>query len=276
MAPSARIETRDLPIYVNNLKVADFRDREAEADLDFGRDLGNWGEIRAGFHRTNGATRVRYGDPNLVEEQYNKGEYFFRFSYDRLDNVHFPREGQTFSLQWDANRTNLGADIASDRVQADWLMARFRRTQYPVAVDFRRQHAGRQISIDGAAGVLFPRRILQSVGPCTPIAHRTQLCRHPGDLFSKNRPRRRGFLRVSRLRRHVFRSRQYLEHRGDMSFASARKDASLFFAFDTFLGPVYLGSGYDQAGTAAFYLFLGAYFLGAGAPNSTGSRRPRP
>ena len=126
VAPSARIEARDLPIYAKNLEVADFRDREAEADLDVGRDLGNWGEIRAGLHRTNGVTRVRFGDPTLVEQQYNNGEYFFKFSYDRLDNVHFPREGQTFSLQWDANRTNLGADVASDRVQADWLMARSR------------------------------------------------------------------------------------------------------------------------------------------------------
>jgi NTE family protein len=124
VAPSARIEVRDLPIYTNNLEVADFRDREAEADLDFGRNLGNWGEIRAGYHRTNGETHVRFGDPGLVEQQYNTGEYFFKFSYDRLDNVHFPRDGQTFTLQWDANRTNLGADIASDKVTADWLMAR--------------------------------------------------------------------------------------------------------------------------------------------------------
>ena len=115
VAPSARIEVRDLAIYTNNYEVADFRDREAEADLDIGRNLGNWGEIRAGFHRTNGETHDRYGDPDLVEEQYNLGEYFFKFSYDRLDNVHFPREGQTFTLQWDANRTNLGADIASDK-----------------------------------------------------------------------------------------------------------------------------------------------------------------
>ena len=50
------------------------------------------------------------------------------------------------------------------------------------------------------------------------------------------------------------------QHRGDLSYGSARKDASVFFAFDTFLGPVYLGSGYDQAGTAAFYLFLGRTF----------------
>ena len=48
--------------------------------------------------------------------------------------------------------------------------------------------------------------------------------------------------------------------RGDMSFGSTRKDASLFFAFDTFLGPVYLGSGYDTAGHSAYYLFLGRTF----------------
>src|SRR6202171_279895 len=126
VAPSARIEARDLPIYTKNIEVADFRDREAEDDLDVGRNLGNWGEIRAGLHRINGLTRARFGDPALVEQQYNNGEYFFKFSYDKLDNVHFPREGQTFSLRWDANRTNLGADIASDREQADWLMARSR------------------------------------------------------------------------------------------------------------------------------------------------------
>ncbi|HLZ97988.1 MAG TPA: patatin-like phospholipase family protein, partial [Steroidobacteraceae bacterium] len=56
VAPSARIEVRDLPIYVRNIEVADFRDREAEADLDIGRNLGNWGEIRTGLHRTNGLT----------------------------------------------------------------------------------------------------------------------------------------------------------------------------------------------------------------------------
>jgi hypothetical protein len=29
---------------------------------------------------------------------------------------------------------------------------------------------------------------------------------------------------------------------------------------DTFLGPVYLGAGYDQTGNSAFYLFLGRTF----------------
>jgi NTE family protein len=50
------------------------------------------------------------------------------------------------------------------------------------------------------------------------------------------------------------------EHRGDMSLTSARKDASVFLAFDTLIGPLYLGSGFDRTGSAAFYLFLGRTF----------------
>jgi NTE family protein len=260
VAPSARIEARDLPIYVNNNQVADFRDREAEADIDIGRDLGNWGEIRAGFHRTNGATRVRYGDPRLVEEQYNNGEYFFKFSYDRLDNVHFPREGQTFSLQWDANRANLGSDIVSDRVKADWLMAR---------------SAGRNtILLWTSVGTIldgkFPATALPEFYSLGGFFNMSGLA--PQSLIGPNYAIGRAiyFRKIGRGGEGFFEFPAYLgmsfevgntwEHRGDISFGSARKDASVFVAFDTFLGPVYLGSGYDQAGTAAFYLFLGRTF----------------
>ncbi len=260
VAPSARVEARDLPIYVGNTQVADFRDREAEADIDVGRDLGNWGEIRAGFHRTNGATRVRYGDPGLVEEQYNNGEYFFKFSYDRLDNVHFPREGQTFSLQWDANRTDLGADIASDRVKADWLMAR---------------SAGRNtLLLWTSAGTTldgrFPSTALPEFYSLGGFFNMSGLA--PQSLIGPNYAIGRAiyFRKIGRGGEGFFEFPAYLgasfeigntwQHRGDISFGSARKDASLFVAFDTFLGPVYLGSGYDQRGTAAFYLFLGRTF----------------
>jgi len=67
VAPSARIEARDLPIYNGSEEVADFRDREAEADFDVGRELGNWGEVRVGLHRTNGSTRQRFADAGLED-----------------------------------------------------------------------------------------------------------------------------------------------------------------------------------------------------------------
>jgi len=260
VAPSARIEARDLQVFSKDVLIADFRDREVEGDLDVGYNLSNWGEIRVGLHRTNGLTRVRLGDPNLVEQQYNIGEYFFKFSYDQLDNVHFPREGQTFTLQWDANRTNLGADIASDKVTADWLMARSsgRNTvllwtsagstldgDYPANALPEFYSLGGFFNLSGLA----PSSL---TGPHYAIARAI--------YFRKIGSGGEGFFEFPAYLGASLEIGNTWEHRGEMSFASAHKDASLFLAFDTFLGPVYLGSGYDTSGTAAFYLFLGRTF----------------
>jgi NTE family protein len=260
VAPSVRVEARDLQLYEKDVEIADYRDREVEGDFDIGRTLGNWGEIRAGFHRTNGLTRVRLGDPGLVERQYNDGELFVKFSYDRLDNLHFPREGQQFTFQWDANRTDLGADTASDKVQADWLMAgsRGRNTLLFWA------SAGSVV-----AGSIKPTAVpdLFSLGGFFNLSGLA-----PTSLFGPNYAIARAiyFRKIGRGGEGFFEFPAYVgmslelgniwQQRGEVSLGSAHKDASLFLAFDTFLGPVYLGSGYDTAGHSAYYLFLGRTF----------------
>jgi NTE family protein len=260
VAPSLRIEGKDLPIYANNTQIADFRDRQAEADFDVGTNLGNWGEIRVGYHRLNGATHDNWGNPALVQSQYNNGEIFFKFSYDRLDNVHFPRDGQVFTLQWDANRTNLGGDFPFDKVQADWLMAR---------------SAGRNtLVLWTSAGTTLNGTIdptaLQDFYTLGGFFNLSGLA--PQSLLGPNYAITRAiyFRRISRGGEGLFEVPIYLgaslelgntwQQRGDMSFGSARKDAAVFIAFDTYLGPLYLGSGYDTAGNASFSLFLGRTF----------------
>jgi NTE family protein len=260
VAPSARIEVRDIPIYVRNIEVADFRDREAEADVDIGRNLGNWGEIRAGLHRTNGLTRVRFGDPTLVEEQYNKGEYFFKFSYDQLDNVHFPRGGETFTFQWDADRTNLGSDFSRDRASADWLVARSRGrntllwwTSAGTTIDgnVRPTALPEFYSLGGFFNLsgLAPQSL---TGPHYAITRAI--------YFRKIGRGGEGFFEFPAYIGASLELGNTWAQRGDISAGSAHKDASIFFAIDTFLGPVYLGTGYDERGTSGFYLFLGRSF----------------
>ena len=260
IAPSLRIEARDLQLYSKDVEIADYRDREAEADFDIGRNLGNWGEIRAGYHRTNGAARVRLGDPTLVQPQYNNGELFFKFSYDRLDNLHFPRDGQQFTLQWDANRTDLGADTRSDKVQADWLIARSLGRNTLLFWTSAGSVVGGHIA-DTALPNLF------SLGGFFNLSGLA-----PTSLFGSNYAIARSiyFRKIGRGGEGFFEFPAYVgmsleagntwQSRGDMSFGSTRKDASLFLAFDTFLGPVYLGTGYDTEGHSAFYLFLGRTF----------------
>jgi NTE family protein len=260
VAPSLRVEARDLQLYGKDTEIADYRDREAEAAFDIGRTLGNWGEIRAGFHRTNGATRVRLGDPNLVEQHYNDGELFVKFSYDRLDNLHFPREGQQFTFQWDANRTDLGADTASDKVQADWL----------VAGSIGRNTLLFWTSAGSVVGGSIKPTALPDQFSLGGFFNLSGLA--PTSLFGPNYAIARTiyFRKIGRGGEGFFEFPAYIgmsleigntwQQRSEMSFASAHKDASLFLAFDTFLGPVYLGSGYDTAGHSAYYLFLGRTF----------------
>ncbi|HEY2676841.1 MAG TPA: patatin-like phospholipase family protein [Steroidobacteraceae bacterium] len=260
VAPAARIEARNLQLYADNVEVAEYRDREVEADLDIGRNLGNWGEIRVGYHRTNGLTTLRLGDPTLVEPQYNNGELFFKFSYDRLDNIRFPRDGQKFSVQWNANRTDLGGDEAWDKVQADWLMARsIGRNTFLLWAS-----AGSVVS-----GTISPTAVpdLFSLGGFFNLSGLA-----PSSLYGPNYAIARAiyFRKISRGGEGFFDFPAYVgmsleagntwESRADIGFSSARTDASVFFAFDTFLGPVYLGSGYDSAGHSAYYLFLGRTF----------------
>jgi NTE family protein len=260
VAPSARVEARDLAVYRGDAQIADFRDREVEADLDLGRNLGNWGEIRAGLHRANGLTRERFGDPNLVERQYNFGEYFFKFSYDRLDDLHFPRTGQNFTLQWDANRTNLGADVASDRVAADYLWA------HSTGRNTLLWWTSAGSTLDGNLGPTA----LPSFFSLGGFFNLSGLA--PSSLYGPHYAISRAiyFRRVSRGGEGFFEFPAYVgmslelgntwERRGDINVGTARKDGALFVAFDTFLGPVYLGSGYDTRGHSAFYLFLGQTF----------------
>jgi NTE family protein len=260
VAPSARIEVRDLPIYVNNGEVADFRDREAEADLDFGRNLGSWGEIRVGVHRITGATHDRYGDPDLVEPQYNEGEFFFKFSYDQLDNVHFPRAGQTFTLQWDADRTDLGSDFSRDRTSADYLVAESRGRNTLL------WWTSVGTTLDGdVKPTALPE--FYSLGGFFNLSGLAQ-----GSLIGPNYAITRAiyFRKIGRGGEGFFEFPAYIgmslevgntwERRGDIDWGGAHKDGSIFLAFDTFLGPLYLGSGYDSRGTSAYYLFLGRTF----------------
>ena len=210
VAPSARIEARDLPIFVNNLQVADFRDREVEGDLDFGRNLGNWGEIRVGFHRTNGQTYDRYGSPDFVEPQYNNGEYFFKFSYDQLDNVHFParRHGVRRAVGCEPHQSRRGYRVRQGVVRlAD---GEFARTQHAPSVDLRRVHARRRSHHQGRAGFLLARRFFQLVRSCPLVAPGSELRNRPGHLFPQGRARRGRILRCSGVHRRVVRDRQHL------------------------------------------------------------------
>ncbi len=258
LSPQVEFEIRNFQVLDDQQRIAEYRVRTGQVGLDFGKEFGNWGELRTGVRRGEGRTRLRIGDPSLPEERFDIGEMFVRFSYDKLDDVNFPRSGATFALQWDAPREALGADASTDLLTLDWLIAHSWGKHTLLgwvsggsAVDGEEAPVQDFYTLGGFLQ-LSGLRENSLAGPHFGIA-RLVYYRQVG------RPGP-GFLNVAAYVGASVEVGNVWETRDEASFDAARKDGSLFVGLDTFFGPLYLAAGMDDEGDTAFYLFLGRPF----------------
>jgi NTE family protein len=259
MVPHAQIEATNISVLNDELdNVAEYRQRTFSYGLDFGREFGNWGEIRTGYTVDRGKSHVRIGDPTLPVGEFDSRGFFVRMAYDRLDDVNFPRHGQSATLEWDGQRSGLGGDTTADRASFDWIVARTFGRQTAVwwtslgtalnqpSPDLRTQfQLGGFLNLSGA-------KANSLIGPHFGIT-RLLLYRQIG----RGGP---GFLDVPAYLGISLEAGNVWQRRGDASFGGTRKDASVFLGLDTPIGPVYLGTGFEERGNEAFYLFLGRTF----------------
>ncbi|MBS0394650.1 MAG: patatin-like phospholipase family protein [Proteobacteria bacterium] len=260
VAPHLQFDSRSIQVRDADRLVAEYRVHESSYGLEFGREFSDWGELRAGIRHVAGSTQLRIGAPTVAIPEsttFRQGGYFVRMSFDRLDSVDFPRRGELFTLEWDAQRAALGADSDADAATLDWLVAR---------------SAGRHTLIfwTGAGSALSGRPGVQNYFPLGGFLNLSGVTAAAlsGPHF--------GVARLVYLRKigsgsdGLFDVPTYLglsaeagnvwQQRGEASFASLRKDGAGFVGLETPLGPLYLGVGYDQAGSMSYYLFLGRTF----------------
>jgi NTE family protein len=256
-APRLEYGVRNVPLLSDDKTIARYRVRSALASFDVGRELSNWGELRVGIQRGVGSSRLLIGDPALPTEHYDTGGYFTRFSYDTLDSVFFPRHGAQFTLEWNAERTSLGADSDINKVSAEWLLARsFGRYTMILSTD-----VGSNLSNGAATHDYFTLGGFLNLsgmtagsiaGPHYGIA-RLIYYRQIGRGGT-------GVLDLPAYAGISIEAGNTWDLRGDADFSSLRHDGSLFFGADTPLGPLYLAAGVDDRRRTALYLFLGRSF----------------
>jgi NTE family protein len=258
VAPHLLGQAHDLPqLDAAGTRIGTFRVRSFEYGVDLGREFGNWGELRAGVLDSRGSTAVRLGDFSTPETSYHARAGFLNLNYDRLDSTNFPRSGQALSLGVRFEQQVRGAP-GSDVLTLDWRGAWSSgkntgllwvsggstiggsdtnvRTFFPL---------GGFLSLSG-----LPAQSL--AGPHYAIARA---------LYYRSVGRGgEGVLNVPAYAGLSLELGNVWATRSDASFASARRDAALFFGADTYIGPVYLATGYDESGVTAFYLFLGRSF----------------
>src|SRR5690606_8115208 len=109
VAPNLLAEAQNVESILDNDPVAEYRLQRYGYGLNLGRQIANNGEIRFGIGNAWGSAEVRVGDQDLPDFSFTEGYYGLQYSFDTLDNVDFPREGEDIRLTLRQYDPRLGA-----------------------------------------------------------------------------------------------------------------------------------------------------------------------
>lgn len=110
IAPYLGGEARNIEQLERNDPIAEYRRERYGFGLNVGRQIGNNAEVRLGIGHDWGSTKVHVGPRDTPEETFTEGFYELRYSFDDLDDVNFPREGQDLALSLKQFDPSLGSD----------------------------------------------------------------------------------------------------------------------------------------------------------------------
>jgi len=254
VAPRIEMSQSNLNVFAFDETIARLRLSEAEAGLDFGRELGTIGEFRVGAYRGLGEARVKVGDPTLPNIDFDSGGAFAALRVDTLDDAQFPRSGVRADLRWTLSRPSLGADSEFDTVSGEvastWSHGKSSLQlglAYATTLEsdntvqdffplggFLRMSGLERGEISGPhaalAKLVFYRRIGETTGGIldTPIYFGASV--EAGNVW---------------------------QARSDIDLDTMKFSGSIFTGIDTFIGPVYLAAGFAEQGQRNVYLFIG-------------------
>lgn len=126
VAPHFDFERRTSDLYQGGQRIATYDTTSTLAGVDFGTLLGRYGEARIGLVWGNIEPKLDTGpialSPGVGDVA--QGAATLRVVLDRLDSVHFPREGWRAGLKMFHSTSQLGADVNYTKWDLDGAIAR--------------------------------------------------------------------------------------------------------------------------------------------------------
>ena len=255
VSPHVEFKRWSVNAFSGDDKIGTFRVGRAQASIDAGFEIGTVGEFRLGLFRGSGEARVKVGDPQIPNVDFDTGGTFARLRFDSLDDAHFPRKGFRADATWTGSRDSLGANGDLDTVEAE-LLGAWSRGKSTLTLGL-----GYATTLDSGSGIQdqFPLGGFlrmsglergQISGPHAGLA-RISYHRRVGDsaggLFEVPM-----YIGVSAEAGNVWQSR------AEVSLDTLDMNGSLFAGFDTQVGPVFFAAGFGEGGDTNFYLFIGS------------------
>ena len=227
-----------------------------DAAFDVGRIFSNVAELRLGVLRGGGRVDVRVGPPGVFRDSFELSGVTAALLYDTLDDTYFPRHGTSAGIEVFRSRPWLGADTDANlttlaathswsagpdtmTVSGEWGMASGESASSLFELGGFLRLSGYQPGDLAGQHLRFGRALYfrQLAGGTVP---------NPLDvaLYAG------GSVELGNV----------WVDRDDVSLDNALLAGSLFLGAETFLGPVYLATGYGEGAGWSAYLFIGSIF----------------
>ncbi|MCB1886246.1 MAG: patatin-like phospholipase family protein [Rhodocyclaceae bacterium] len=258
VAPQLRISTQAVPVYVDDIRLAEYKVRQRSAGLELGYELGAWGELRAGVHRGSLHADLLTGLPLYPAVNIDDGWVGATAILDRLDSPFFPRRGYGARIELQHHHPDYGSDLSFAFSVIEGDMA-FSYGEHSLRIGLLAAGSPDQ-DLPAAARSLIG-------GPFALSGYRYGELAADQIVLLRNAYYRRVSRLPDSIGRGVYLGATY-EWADLSNYASGAEDevgqatsVSLFAGADTVIGPLYLGAGYaPEVGEVRFYLLLGEAF----------------
>ncbi len=217
--------------------------------ISFGREFGRHAGLFGSVARYAGKLDLRVGSPGFDPYRYDGGEWSIWGLYDRLDNRYIPSEGSIIRARYVSSRENLGADQEFEQLELAFFSA-FTRGAHTAWIGSRFDYSfqndlpiyalytgGGFLSMSG-----FQRdELIGANFGMSLLGYRYRLTQS-------------GFLPG-----YVGMTVEYggASDRASDVYSDGTLNGSVYFAYDTPLGPMYLGYGWNEAQSGLFFLRFG-------------------
>ncbi|MDZ7860659.1 MAG: patatin-like phospholipase family protein [Candidatus Krumholzibacteriota bacterium] len=234
-------------------KLSEYNIRRYGGELAAGRELGTWGEIRAGLLRETGEFNIQVGNPALPNRYFERGEAFAQIFIDELDNLMFPNSGSALRLRAAAGRKDIGSDRNYEQYTAEGSLAYTIGKNTALLSGLFATTSGDSTSVQN----------LFQLGGFTRLSglERNELRGQQAGLVSATFYRRLGNVLMQPL--YAGFSLEYgnvFDKRDDIKFDRGIASGSAFLGINTIIGSVYAAYGVAEGGRSNYYLFLGQSF----------------
>ena len=248
----ASVETPRFSAYdpVTGERVASYRAPNWGGEVSFGREYGNHGAVALTLRRREGKAELELGEPQFADLDYDQGEVELALTYDRIDSVYLPRAGTYGVLNGLVSRTALGADADFEQAGIDLIHAQaIGKHSGFVGVRYH-DSGGHEIPIQSKFRLGGLTRFA-GYRPNERLADNYALA-YGGYNYELGRVWSRPAVLGGTLEYgQTWLSTQNLED------GEAELHASLYFGFDSWIGPMQFGYGIREGGDGIFLLEIG-------------------